>query len=80
MRDESERKKVLGWDSAKGNYFQASVREELSYHADLMSIALTEQEIEKLAWGIAVELDSAWTFEPNGSVPPGYEPEASDDL
>ena len=68
---------ILGqWYDAKGNWFEASVREELLAQLSIMGVSevLSERQLDELAWGLAVELDYRWKIEGKGPVPDGYEP------
>ena len=68
---------ILGqWYEAKGNWFEASVREEIQNQLAIMGLSetLSERQVDTLAWGVAVELDYRWNIEGKEPVPDGYEP------
>src|SRR3954447_26429896 len=67
---------ILGqWYTALGNWWEASVRTEIASQLALMpDLELTDDQIDRLTWGVAVELDYRWNISPKREIPPGYEP------
>ena len=73
----SDDEPILGqWYEARGNWFEASVREELLAQLAIMDLSetLSDRQLDELAYGVAVELDYKWIIEGRGPVPDGYEP------
>jgi len=66
---------VLGnWYTAEGNLWEATVRYEIAQQAAILQLALTSDELDGLAAGVAVELYHRWSITPIHPVPTGFEP------
>jgi len=73
--DDDDSAEVLGqWYMAEGNWWEATVRTEIASQLSIMNVELSQEQVDLLAWGVAVELHYRWKITPPGPTPPGFEP------
>lgn len=63
------------WSTAEGNYWEATVREELATAAaGTPDAALTEDQLDRVASALALGLKDLWEMNPRFPVPSEFEP------
>jgi hypothetical protein len=74
MADKDDGPTLGTWYTAVGNWWEASVREEIAAQLALMHVDMSDDLIDQLTWGVATELDYRWDIKPKGPVPPEFKP------